>query len=61
MLRNPISYILKLGKSQPSPFRPLINRNALAESASSLAPTKQAMPPRRMKSWQDRHTNQISS
>lgn len=61
MLRNPISCILKLGKSQPLPFRPLINLNALTDSALSLAPTTQAMPQRRMKSWQDRYTNQISS
>jgi len=61
MLRNPISFILKLGKRQSLPFRPLTKLSPLAEGPSPLPPTSLATPDAAVNIGQSRRSNQMSS
>ncbi len=61
MLRNPISFIFKLGKHQALHLRPLRQLGARSESPASLLPTSLITPEAPMKIQQAPHSNQMSS
>lgn len=61
MLRNPISYIFKLGKHQSLKLQPLTQLSADSESPSSTIPTPLALPKVPVKIEQAPHSNQMSS
>ena len=59
MLRNPISYIFKLGKHRSLPLRPLSQLGAQAEELPLALPTLQRE--RSAKNGQAQNSNQMSS
>lgn len=61
MLRNPISFIFKLGKAQSLPFQPLRSLSAGSEVPSSplASALKTAKVP--VKNVESTHSNQMSS
>lgn len=61
MSRNPISFILHLGKHHPLKLRPLTQLSAEVEIPSSLLPTPLMMRKSPVKIEQMRHSNQMSS
>lgn len=62
MLRNPISFLFKLGKKNQSlQFRQLRQLSDNNESPSSPLPTSLMMLDVPVKSEQSRHSNQMSS
>lgn len=61
MLRNPISYIFKLGKHRSLPLRPLSQLSAQAEELPQSLPTLPRISDRSAKNGQAQHSNQMSS
>ena len=61
MLRNPISYIFKLGKHRSLQFQPLRQLSAIAENPSLLLPTSLMTLDVPVKIEPARHSNQMSS
>lgn len=61
MLRNPISYIFKLGKHPSLQLRPLMQLSDKIESPSSPLPSAQLMLEAPHKRGQLQHSNQMSS
>ncbi len=61
MLRNPISYIFKLGKRESLPFRPLMKLSALDENPSPPPPSSRVLRTGPERNGPARHSNQMSS
>ena len=61
MLRNPISFIFKLGKDRSLPFQPLRTLSADSETPSLAIPKSLDNAKAPLKMGQARHSNQISS
>ncbi len=61
MLRNPISFIFKLGKHQALHLRPLRQLSAPSENPASLLPTLLITPDAPIKIQEVPHSNQLSS
>lgn len=61
MLRNPVSYIFKLGKHRSLPLQPLRQFSAKTESPLLPLPTPLTMQEVPAKTRQSQHSNQMSS
>lgn len=61
MLRNPISFIFKLGKYESLPVQPLRQLSTIPDSPSSLLPCSLMTPKVPMVIVQPLHSNQMSS
>ena len=61
MLRNPISFIFKLGKARSLPFQPM--RSLSAKGATTSLPPSSSPTPSKgpVKIGRSRHSNQMSS
>jgi len=61
MMRNPISFIFKIGKHASLPFRPLLKLGAIEVNAVTLLPTSRIPRKNVEQAGPPPHSNQMSS